>query len=158
MKHCLLLCAALLSGAALADHTTDNLTPFEAVCINASYYEGEQDNDDVAGIIVDAMYDQLDAAGIAVADSPCQPKGLLGNKQLNLYFSFDSTEEGDAYSVGLTGWLDQDGPFKSVDVWTTGRFGSLKADTGQAKALTLLSSTLGEFVKEWQKAHPAPTP
>ena len=147
------VCAALLSPLALADQVPGNLKPFTSVCINAGFSEGDTENDEVSGIITDSMYDRLDAAGIAVNDSPCQPKGLLDNKQLNLYFSFDTTEAGESYVADLSGWLAKDGPFESVDLWTVGRYGSLKKGVGQAKALALLDATLREFITDWQDSH-----
>ncbi len=157
MKHfvrsLLPLLGLLLPSAALADQIAANLKPFTSVCINADFAEGGKSNDDVTGIIVDAMFDKLDAAGIKVNDAPCQPKGTAANKQVNLFFSFDTTDSGDVYSVDLSGWLKTDGPFDTVDLWTVGRYGSFKKGTGQAKALSVLDSALGDFVGDWKKSH-----
>ena len=143
----------LLSSFALADQVPGNLEPFTSVCINAGFSEGDTENDAVSSIIADSMYDKLDAAGIAVNDPPCQPKGLLDNKQLNLYFSFDTTESGETYLADLSGWLSKAGPFDSVDVWTVGRFGNLKKGVGQAKALALVDTTMSEFIADWEESH-----
>lgn len=157
MKHfqrtVLPLLGLLLPSAALADQTPANLKPFTSVCINADFSEGGKGNDDVTGIIVDAMFDKLDAAGIKVNDAPCQPRGRLASKQINLFFSFDTTDSGDVYSVDLSGWLKTDGPFDTVDLWTVGRYGSFKKGSGQAKALAVLDSALGDFVGDWKKTH-----
>ena len=142
----------LLPSAALADQTPANLKPFTSVCINADFTEGGKSNDDVTSIIVDAMFDKLKGAGIKVNDAPCQPKGTLASKQLNLFFSFDTTDTGDVYSADLSGWLKTDGPFNTVDLWTVGRYGRFKKGTGQAKALASLDSALGEFIADWKKS------
>lgn len=148
-----LLPVLLLSTSALADRTPGNLKVFTSVCINAGYTEGDKADDDVSSIIVDSMFSKLDKAGIKVSDTPCQPKGLVANKQLNLYFSFDTTESLDVYSADLAGWLTKDGTFDTVDLWTVGRFGSFKKGTGQAKALALLDSTVDDFIKDWKMNH-----
>lgn len=153
MKRPAALLGLLLSSAALADQTAANLSPFASVCINAGFAEGGKSNDDVAGVIVDTMFDKLGAAGIQVNDAPCQPKGLLANKPLNLYFRFLTTESGDVYTANLSGWLKTDGPFDSVDLWTTGQYGSFKKGTVQAKALSALDVTIGDFLADWKSSH-----
>lgn len=139
--------------SALADRTPVNLKAFTSVCVNAGYTEGDKNNDDVSAVIVDAMFGKLDKAGIKVNDAPCQPKGLAANKQLNLYFSFLTTDSLDVYSADLAGWLTKDGTFDTVDLWTAGRFGAFKKGTGQAKALTLADSTVDDFIKDWKTNH-----
>jgi hypothetical protein len=148
-----LLLGLVCFTSALADRTPANLKAFTSVCINAGYTEGETDNDDVSAVIVDAMFDKLDKAGIKVNDAPCQPRGTAASKQLNLYFSFLTTESLDVYSADLAGWLTKDGAFDTVDLWTVGRFGAFKKGTGQAKAIALANSTLDDFIKDWKTNH-----
>ena len=148
-----LLTLSALSGSALADRTPANLKAFKTVCVNAGYHEQDKENDAIRTKLIQRIYDALDAAKIAVADSPCQPKGLSSTGQLNLYFDFTTTTDGKAFDGTLEGWLTKDGTYASVTLWQDNIFGSLDVGGGALEAADVLDELVGGFVKDWQGVH-----
>ena len=148
-----LLTLSTLSGSALADRTPANLKAFKTVCVNAGYHEQDKENDAIRTKLIQRIYDALDAAKIAVADSPCQPKGLSSSGQLNLYFDFTTTTDGKTFDGTLEGWLTKDGTYDSVTLWQDNIFGSLDVGGGALEAADVLDELVGGFVKDWQGVH-----
>lgn len=153
MQKLALTAALLLITCAAAERTPDNLQPFRSVCINGSFDEQDRKNESVRTKLIDRMYKALDRAGIRVADAPCQPNGLTSNRQLNLYFSFTTTKAGTAYSADLEGWLQSEGKYESVTLWTNSYFGSLDLGGGVQKANDTLDELMDNFIADWQDAH-----
>lgn len=153
MKKVIAIIGSLLVSVALAEQTPENLKGFKSVCINGSFKEKANKNEAILDKLIQRMYDTLDKAKIAIADSPCQSKGLSANKQLNLYFDFFTTTSGKVYQVSLEGWLDKEGPYKSVSLWTDSYIGGMEEGSGALEAADGLDELLGEFVADWKKSH-----
>ncbi|PNY80498.1 hypothetical protein [Deinococcus koreensis] len=148
-----LLAALLLPGWALADRTPENLRGFRSVCVNAGFEEQGKENEAIRTKLIERLYAALESARIKAADSPCQEKGLSSSGQLNLYFSFISTQDGRIFNSVLDGWLSREGPYKGPTLWQDNIFGSMEAGGGALEAADLLDELLEGFVKDWQSVH-----
>lgn len=153
MKKVLAVLGCVLLSGALAERTPENLKGFKTVCINGAFEEKGKSNASIEKKLVQRMYDALDNADITVADAPCQPKGLSANKQLNLYFDFFTTDSGEVYQASLEGWLDKEGPYKSVSIWTDLYIGSMDAGGGALEAADNLDLLMSDFIDDWKKVH-----
>lgn len=145
--------ALLLPGSALADRTPENLRGFKAVCVNAGFEEQGKENEAIRTKLIERLYSALEGAKIATADSPCQERGLSSSGQLNLYFSFTSTQDGKTFNSVLDGWLSREGAYKGPTLWQDNIFGSMEAGGGALEAAELLDELLEGFVKDWQSVH-----
>lgn len=149
----LALLALTILPQAQAERTVANLKNFRSVCINAGFLEQEQENDKVRTKLIQQMFDTLDDAVVKVEDSPCQPKGLTENKQLNLYFDFVTTENGKAFNAELEVWLDKEGEYESVTLWKDNIFGTMTPGKGSTDAADALDELLKGFLEDWDKSH-----
>ncbi len=150
----LLSLSALLIGThAQADHERLNLKDFRTVCVNA-YVEFKATEDKAAGqVLYNAIADQLEDAGIRIAQTPCQEKGLTGNRQINLFYTFTSTPNGTAYFGMLEGWLHQESKYKEVTLWHDYSYGATKNERLQDLAGDLATELTDSFIEEWDENH-----
>lgn len=147
----LLLCA--LPGGARAERIPENLKAFKSVCINAGFEEQDKENEAIRTKLINRMYSALAAVKVAVADAPCQAKGLTGAGQLNLYFDFATTKDGLTFSGQLEGWLTQEGTYKSPTLWSDSIFGALDKGGGALEAADVLNELMDGFLADWKKGH-----
>lgn len=153
MKKVLLPLACLSLTTALADRVPENLTGFKSVCVNGNYAEKGKDVDSVTARLLGRLRDGLKKAGIPIATTPCQPKGLTANRQLNLYFDFFTTEHAKAYQSSLDGWLNKEGPYSKVSIWNTYFAGNPGDNDLVQEATDLLDTMLKEFLTDWKATH-----
>lgn len=147
-----LLCFAV-SGGALADHQAPNLKSFKTLCVSGDFEEQGKPNDAVLDTLLGRMGDALDAAGIAVTDDCEFTDGVAGKTQLNLYYTFVTTNTGTAFDAALEGWLSTDGKYTSVTIWRDSFFGSIKAGSGAIQAADNLDDLMDGFIAEWDSVH-----
>lgn len=153
MKKGVMLGALLLASVGMAGRMPDNLKPFQKVCVNAYYAEGEEKDDDVAVQLINRIEAALKKAKIAVVAGQCQDKGLVANKQLNLYFSYVTTEDLTVSSGILEGWLKKDGAYQEPTLWWDNLFGSLDEGSVPLQAADALDTLLEGFIADWKKSH-----
>ncbi|THF70391.1 hypothetical protein E7T06_07970 [Deinococcus sp. Arct2-2] len=148
------LSALLTFSTALADHQLHNLKNFRSVCVNTFVEIKDTEDEDAAELIYNAIADQLEEAGIVVADSPCQANGTTAKRQVNLLYSFTSTSSGGAYFGTLEGWLQQDGPYTSPVIWNDFIYGSTgKTESLDALAEDLAAELTDSFLDSWDENH-----
>ncbi|GAA5535065.1 hypothetical protein [Deinococcus aluminii] len=147
------LALTVLPGLASADRTPANLRGFTSVCVNGSFAERDQEDEKVLTDLLGRVVQKLEAAGIQVQDNPCQPGGTVAQRQLNLFYTFETTQSGTVYSADLEGWLSRQDTLESVTIWDNGYFGELKGN-GALKAADVLDTLLANFLADWRTAHP----
>lgn len=147
------LLASLLPGAALAERTPANLKAFRSVCVNAGFEDQGKENEAVRTKLIERLYDALEEAGITTADPPCQDRGLSSTRQLNLYFDFTSTQDGQTFNAALEGWLSREGAYTALTLWMDNLFGSMDAGGGALEAADVLDELLDGFIEDWQRSH-----
>ncbi|MFB9990879.1 hypothetical protein ACFFLM_02625 [Deinococcus oregonensis] len=144
----------LTFSSALADHEVQNLKGFRSVCVNALVEIKDKEDENAAELIYNAIADQLEDAGLAVADNPCQNNGSTANRQLNLLYTFSSTPNGGAYLSQLEGWLQQEGKYTRPLVWNDYIYGSPgKAETLNQLAEDLATELTDNFLGNWEDSH-----
>ncbi|MFC4425215.1 hypothetical protein [Deinococcus navajonensis] len=147
------LLALMLSTAAGADHTLTNLKDFRSVCVNTFVEIKGKEDENLRQEIYESIVEQLEDAGITVAQSPCQSKSGAASRQLNLLFSFSTTPNALAYLGTLEGWIPKEGKFLEPTIWTDHYYGI----TGKDKLSTLSADSASEmvdsFIEDWDEAH-----
>lgn len=141
--------AGLPSAAASAA----NLRPFQKVCVNAVYEAGGQEDEEIAAQLITRIETALRKAKIAVVPGDCQASGTLAKKQLNLFYSFITTDELDACSGMLEGWLIKDGTFAEPTIWWNNAFGSLGEGSVHIQAADDADDLVTDFIADWKKVH-----
>ncbi|RJF72298.1 hypothetical protein D3875_12800 [Deinococcus cavernae] len=151
MKKMTILLSILAVSSAGATRTAENLKGFRNVCVNASFEEKGKENEAVRGKLITRLEAALKKANIAVAPGECGPKGLTANRQVNLFFSFFTTDDGDIYQASLEGWLSKEGNYKEVTLWSDLYIGGLDVGGGSLEAADLADELVADFIADWKK-------
>ena len=154
MKLLLLALTALsLTTSASAEHLNANLKEFRTVCINVIYEVKGKEDDDLNNDLYDLMLERLEDAGIPVASNPCQEKSTAATRQLNLLYTFTSTNSGAAYLGMLDGWLTTNGKYIETSLWMDYYYGVPGQDVLEDLAFDVLDDTLDAFTEAWEQSH-----
>ena len=151
MKKALFLAILGTLSSAQAYRNAENLKGFKTVCVNVGFEEQGEENEAVRGKLITRLEDSLKKAKIPVAPGDCQAKGLTANKQINLYFDFFTTDDGEVYQGSAEGWLSKEGQYSEITLWSGLFIGSLDAGSGSLEAADIFDQLLANFVTDWKK-------
>lgn len=151
MKKVMVLLSLLTVSSAEAGRLPENLKGFKSVCVNANFEEKGKGNEGVRGKLIIRMEAALKKANIPVAPGECDAKGLSANRQVNLFFAFNTTNDGELYLASLEGWLLKEGNYKEVTLWSNTYFGGMDAGGGSLQAAELADDVVADFIADWKK-------
>lgn len=151
MKKIMVLLSLLTVSSAQAGRTAENLKGFKSVCVNAAFEEKGKENESVRGKLITRVEAALKKANIPVAPGECDVKGLTVNRQVNLFFDFFTTDDGEIYQASLEGWLNREGNFKEVTLWNDLYIGGMDSGGGSLQAAELADELVADFIADWKK-------
>ncbi|MFC3861931.1 hypothetical protein ACFOPQ_14275 [Deinococcus antarcticus] len=151
MKKMIVLLPILALSTAGATRTVENLKGFKSVCVNASFEEKGKENEGVRGKLITRIEAALKKANVPIVTGECDAKGLTANRQVNLFFNFFTTDDGEIYQASLEGWLTREGNYREITLWSDLFIGGMDAGGGSLQAAELADELVADFVTDWKK-------